>query len=164
MTFTPAPSGSRDQVVLKLRSRQVFPYLIVLAVLAAYVILRSAELQSEWIRERSTTSSATDGGRNFSGNLPPQFCLRDVASWWQDGLATPTTSNLSNVYTRKNSDMSWRLSTVGLQGALVLLGCPWLLFKGWRQARSPRSRPFSMNGSRMIRRFVSRVVKGVVPV
>lgn len=95
--------------------RTVVPYLLLLVIFGALVILRGYEIN----RDFETESLLGIG--NQSGHT--KYCLRTIGN-----------REYSALYDDEETKANF-LTTLILEAAVVVLGCPWLLYKGWRQRR-----------------------------
>jgi hypothetical protein len=92
--------------------RTVIPYIVLLVAFAAAVVLRGQQIQTDFALSNDSEAAA----RPRSG----RFCVQSVwqgASDWDD------------------ADHSHFMATLVLEAGIVVVGCPWLLWKGWRQRR-----------------------------
>ena len=88
-------------------TRTVIPYLFLLTIFASVVVLRGDEIQRDF-----------DGG---SVAVVPIYCLTDRAH----GILYSGNAASDPVF----------MVTLVFEGSVVVLGAPWLLWKGWRQRR-----------------------------
>jgi hypothetical protein len=115
-------------------TRTVLPYLIMLGVLTSVAWLRGSETHGAWKRQGSDAP-------NMTASI---YCVHDLSARAQaaDPGARDSTgqhgSNTSNTSLSMEPIAAWNkaaIETLTLEALLVLVGAPFLLWKGWRLRR-----------------------------
>jgi hypothetical protein len=95
--------------------RTVFPYVTLLIIFMAVVILRGIEMNRDFNEEVFHFKS--------NSSVTSKYCLLAIADHQRSALYGDEATRASF------------LTTLILQAVVVVFGCPWLLYKGWRQRR-----------------------------
>jgi hypothetical protein len=102
-------------------SRTVIPYVVLLTTVTAYIMIRADEIHFD----------LTAGGGGHGNNTGKMlYCVQHAASWaWNGGIDPDFDSTRSGYAAEK------RISAFVLQLGFIVIGCPFLLYKGWQSRR-----------------------------
>eukprot|EP00291_Cryptomonas_curvata_P027624 CAMPEP_0172206554 /NCGR_PEP_ID=MMETSP1050-20130122/33289_1 /TAXON_ID=233186 /ORGANISM="Cryptomonas curvata, Strain CCAP979/52" /LENGTH=992 /DNA_ID=CAMNT_0012885663 /DNA_START=339 /DNA_END=3313 /DNA_ORIENTATION=- len=112
-------------------TRTVVPYMLVLILLSLVAYLRGSEIQREWskiVHSQSANSSST-----------PIFCVSDLTSNYSPPYFANDTGHDSPYVHYLTDD---HVFTLVLEYVLVVIGSPFLVWKGWRLRSRMHSRSF----------------------
>jgi hypothetical protein len=105
--------------------RTIIPYVSLLTIFTTFLIIRADEIHQDLV-----FADGDPGPRNGTGTF--LYCVQDAASWAQSGNNESAPSSGSDV---GGVNPGRRIAEFVLQVAIVAIGCPFLLYKGWQSRR-----------------------------
>jgi hypothetical protein len=105
--------------------RTIIPYVSLLTVITAFLIIRADEIHQDLV-----FADGDHGARNGTGKF--LYCVQDAASWAQRENNESAPSSGSDV---GGVNPGRRIAEFVLQVAIVAIGGPFLLYKGWHSRR-----------------------------